>query len=183
MTGRVLITYASTHGHTAKVATRIASVLVTQGAEVEVRDVEDAGALRPLEYDVVIVAGSVHAGRHQTEIVDWAKQHAAALNGMPTGFVSVCLAAADDSDEARRAARDYIEDMQDDSGWTPTRSITVAGALQYREYDFVTRLVMRVLMRHGDHPTDITRDYDYTDWDAVERFAGSFRELVSVPAS
>ena len=59
----------------------------------------------------------------------------------------------------------------------------MAGALQYREYDFVTRLVMRVLMRHGDHPTDITRDYDYTDWDAVERFAGGFKELVGVPAS
>ena len=97
---------------------------------------------------------------------------------MPTAFASVCLAAADDTDEARAATREYIDDMQDDTGWTPTRSITVAGALQYREYDFVTRLVMRVLMRLGDHPTDISRDYEYTDWDAVERFAGDFSELL-----
>ena len=117
VTGRFLIVYASTRGHTAKVASRMASVLATQGAEVDLRDVAGAGELRPLQYDVVIVAGSVHAGRHQQEIIDWAKHHAAALSGMSTGFVSVCLAAADDSDEARRAARDYIEDMQDDSGW------------------------------------------------------------------
>ena len=87
------------------------------------------------------------------------------------------------TDEAREAARDYIDDMQDDTGWTPTRSVTVAGALQYREYDFVTRLVMRVLMRHGDHPTDITRDYDYTDWEAVEGFARDFSGLLGRPVS
>ena len=137
------------------------------------------------EYGVVIVAGSVHAGRHQTAIVDWAKHHAAALNGMPTGF-GLGLPG-----RGRRLGRGAPRRARLHRGHAgrqrlegaPTRSITVAGALQYREYDFVTRLVMRVLMRHGDHPTDITRDYDYTDWDAVEQFAGSFKELVAVPAS
>ena len=116
--------------------------------EVALREVEARrGSLRPPDYDGVIAAASVHAGRYQAAILDWVKHHATGLNGMPTAFVSVCLAAADDTDEARAATRDYIDDMQDDTGWTPTRSITVAGALQYREYDFVTRLVMRVLMR------------------------------------
>ncbi|MFB6354044.1 MAG: protoporphyrinogen oxidase, partial [Halobacteriales archaeon] len=27
--------------------------------------------------------------------------------------------------------------------------------------------------------TDTSRDYEYTDWDAVERFAASFAELVA----
>ena len=26
-------------------------------------------------------------------------------------------------------------------------------------------------MHRGGHPTDISRDYDYTDWDAVDAFA------------
>lgn len=173
----VLIVYASTHGHTARVASRMESVLAVRGVGVALREVEDAGELRPLDHNGAIVAASVHGGRHQAAILDWVKHHAAGLNGMPTAFVSVCLAAADDTDEARSATREYIEDMQDDTGWTPTRSITVAGALQYREYDFVTRLVMRMLMRHGEHPTDVTQDYDYTDWDAVERFACDFTEL------
>ncbi len=30
---------------------------------------------------------------------------------------------------------------------------------------------MRLLMAHRHHPTDVTRDYDYTDWGAVDRFA------------
>jgi menaquinone-dependent protoporphyrinogen oxidase len=49
--------------------------------------------------------------------------------------------------------------------------VAFAGALQYREYDFSTRLAMRPLMAHGGHPTDISRDVVYTDWAAVDAFA------------
>jgi len=30
---------------------------------------------------------------------------------------------------------------------------------------------MRLLMRRMPHPTDASRDYDYTDWDAVGLWA------------
>lgn len=30
------------------------------------------------------------------------------------------------------------------------------------------------MMKRGGHPTDTSRDYDYTDWDAVERLARDF---------
>jgi menaquinone-dependent protoporphyrinogen IX oxidase len=33
---------------------------------------------------------------------------------------------------------------------------------------------MRLLMKHMGHPTDASHDYDYTDWDAVDRLG---REL------
>ena len=66
--------------------------------------------------------------------------------------------------------RKYIDDFTDDTGWTPRATESIAGALQYREYDFATRLLMRLLMRRGGHPTDSSHDYVYTDWDAVDRF-------------
>ena len=43
----------------------------------------------------------------------------------------------------------------------------------------MTRLLMRMLMRRGDHPTDVTRDYDYTDWEAVEAFTRRFAAMVA----
>ena len=43
----------------------------------------------------------------------------------------------------------------------------------------MTRLVMRVLMRRAGHTTDVWRDHEYTDWDAVERFA---RDCVAMAA-
>ena len=64
----------------------------------------------------------------------------------PSAFFSVCLTAADDSEESRTATREYLDEFVERTGWTPHRSTTFAGALQYREYDFPTRLLMRLLM-------------------------------------
>ncbi len=73
--------------------------------------------------------------------------------------MSVSLTAADATDESRTATRELIDDFLDDTGWTPDTTLPVAGALQYQEYDFVTRLVMRLiasrhgaLRRHHDRP-------------------------------
>lgn len=63
----------------------------------------------------------------------------------------------------------------------PGQAVSFAGALQYREYDFMTRLVMRVLMRRGEHPTDVAHDYDYTDWDSVDRFAHECERMLASP--
>ena len=54
------------------------------------------------------------------------------------------------------------------SGWDPNRREAIAGAIQYREYDPFTRVLMRLMMKKGGHPTDTSHDYDFTDWQAVE---------------
>lgn len=166
-----LIVYATTHGHTRRVAQRIAETLRDEGVRPQVHDVAQKPDLSPAEYDMVLVGASVHGGHHQREVVEWAKEHAVALNAMPSAFFSVCLTAAEDTGESRAATREYLDAFADDTGWTPRKAEAVAGALEYREYDFPTRLVMRLLMKHGGHPTDWSHDYVYTDWDAVERFA------------
>jgi menaquinone-dependent protoporphyrinogen oxidase len=170
----VLVVYASTHGHTAKIAARIARTLEGEGAAVAVHEVGDAPD--PHGFDAVAVGASIHAGHHQKELVAWAERHRTALATVPSAFFSVCLTAADDTEESRVATRGYLDDFVERTGWTPGRMTTFAGALQYREYDFATRLLMRLLMRRGGHPTDASRDYDYTDWDAVDAFA---RELAA----
>jgi flavorubredoxin len=42
-----LVVYASTHGHTAKIAARIAAAVRDEGLEVDLRDVADAAAASP----------------------------------------------------------------------------------------------------------------------------------------
>ncbi len=170
----VLLVYASTHGHTARIADRVARTLEAEGVEVDRRAVADARDVSPRDYDGAIVGASLHAGRHQHEIVEWVRHHHLALADYPNAFLSVSLTAADDDDEARAATRKCIDDFLDETGWTPDRSVPLAGALQYREYDPFTRLLMRLKMRQGGHPTDTSHDVDYTDWDAVDGFAREF---------
>jgi len=169
---RILVLYASTHGHTAKVAARIGGVLEDHGVTVDLHELQgNKTQPAPQDYDAVILGASIHAGHHQRALVKWAERHHTALGLNPSAFFSVSLTAADDAEEARAATRGYLDDFVEKTGWTPSRSATFAGALQYREYDVATRVLMRLLMRRMHHPTDASQDYDYTDWDAVERWA------------
>lgn len=60
-----LVVYASTHGHTAKIATRIAAAMRARGLEVDPRDVASAGDAQPGRYDVVAIGASLHREHHQ----------------------------------------------------------------------------------------------------------------------
>lgn len=174
-----LIAYASSHGQTAKIASRIADVIRAQGHCVRLRDDLSESGPDPARYDAVVIGASVRRGHYQPELVEWARHRHFGLNSVPSAFFSVCLTVAEGTDEARDAAREYIDAFEEDTGWTPRRRTTFAGALRYREYGLVTRLLMRALMGRGGHPTDIRSDYEYTDWDAVEAFA---RECAALPA-
>ena len=92
------------------------AVLRRRGLSVDLREVGDgASALAAAR---VVIGASVHGGRHQHELVEWTRRHARSLNGCPPLF-SGSLTAADDTEESRRATRDYIDDFLDDTGWIP----------------------------------------------------------------
>ena len=59
------------------------------------------------------------------------------------------------------------------------------GALLYTQYGFVKRHMMKQIARNkpGSLGTDVSRDYVYTEWDGVKRFAEHFaQDLDSEPA-
>jgi menaquinone-dependent protoporphyrinogen oxidase len=175
----VLVLYASTHGHTAKIADRVATIIRAEGIEVRERRIGEATEHLDLSgFDGVVVGASVHTGHHQREIVDWLTEHHTSLSARPSAFFSVSLTAADDTDEARATTRGLIDDVLDASGWIPTTTVPFAGALQFLEYGLPTRVLMRLIARRIEHQTgtavDVHEDTDYTDWDAVDAFARSF---------
>jgi menaquinone-dependent protoporphyrinogen oxidase len=178
----VLITYTSTHGHTAKIAVRVARAVRLAGAEPHTFDLGAGANPAPADYDLVVAGASIHNGHHQRAMVEWARHHASSLNMVPSAFFSVSLTAADDSDESRTHTQQYLDEFLDDTGWIPAMTKSFAGALQYREYDFSTRLIMRLVMAAGHHPTNIEEDVDYTVWDAVDALATQCLELLSAPA-
>jgi menaquinone-dependent protoporphyrinogen oxidase len=174
-----LVAYASTHRHTGLIAQRVAWALRDEGLAVDVCDLRAGTAPAPCTYQAFVAGGSVHRGQQQPELVRWARLHVASLGLVRSAFFSVSLAAAEDTPDARAATRGYLDEFEDETGWLPDLRVSFAGALQYRSYDFPTRLAMRLLMAHGGHPTDIGRDFVYTDWSAVDEFARACARLRS----
>jgi menaquinone-dependent protoporphyrinogen oxidase len=171
---RLLVAYATTHGQTAKVAERVAAVARRLGHEVDVVRLHGDADPTPIGYDAVVIAGSVHVSRHQRELERWLNHHRATLGMCPTALLSVSLSAADDDDEARAHTREMIDRLLDDTGLVPNRTLAVAGALRYRQYDLPTRILMRLIARRHGAPTDLDTDVEFTDWAAVEQFAAAF---------
>lgn len=177
MSANCLVLYASTHGHTGRIAMRIGDVLRSAGNDVRVVDVKKTAGLDPASFDLVVVGASVHAGHHQPEMVDWLRRHSPTLSALPVALFSVSLTAADDSDEARAATRDYLDELMEDANLFPARAVSFAGALQYREYNLPTRVLLRLIAQRKGLATDASVDADYTDWDAVEQFASELPAL------
>jgi len=173
MSSKILVLYASTHGQTAKIAQRIGATLHDGGDDVDVVAIDDAPS-DVAQYDAVICGASVHAGRHQSEIVKWIGVRSDALDAMPSAFFSVSLSAADETDEARADTRKMVDDVLNETGWTPVRTEAIAGALQFSKYNLPTRVLMRLIVRRHDPKPDLHADTEYTDWDAVDRFAREF---------
>ena len=176
--------HATREGQTRRIAERIAGVFRNRGLAVVAADVRQGGAGVDLGgCSGAVLAASVHLGRYEPEMVKFAKAHATTLYAMPTAFVAVSMSQAtvdrqDVSEDERARSRGYVRQCTDrfvkETGWQPRRIVPLAGALLYTKYNFIVRLIMKGIARRAGHATDTTRDYDFTDWGAVERFAESF---------
>ncbi len=174
---RILIAYGTSEGQTARIAEYLAGVIRDQGHEAVPVDIRRAGAPAPDGYDAVIVGASVHMGKHQSCVRDFARKNRAVLEHLPSAFFSVSLAAQDTTEAARREVEGCVEKFVQQTGWRPRKVGLFAGALLYTRYGFFTRWIMRKIARSkGSSDTDTSRDYFYTDWADVRRFAEEFLE-------
>ncbi|QNN51819.1 flavodoxin domain-containing protein [Nocardioides mesophilus] len=170
--GTIFLTYGSTEGQTAKIADFIADLLRGHGHDVTMTDVKEAADPVLDGYDAVMVGASIHMGKHDKHIVDFVRKNHDVLDRKPSAFFSVSLAAHGDTAEAEG----YVEQFEQETGWRPGKVALFGGALLYTHYGFVKRHMMKKIA--GDKPgnlgTDVSRDYVYTEWDGVRRFAEHF---------
>jgi menaquinone-dependent protoporphyrinogen oxidase len=89
------------------------------------------------------------------------------------------LAPKEHREQAAADVQRMIDVFINDTGWRPARVLPVAGALAYSRYNFIVRFVMKQIARKAGAPTDTSRDYEFTDWAALDRFVN---ESLAPPA-
>jgi len=172
---RIMIVFSSVEGQTRKISEHIAERIKSKGHEVDlVEAATDPAALAAVtDADAVIVASSVHQKVHHEAVVDFALAHRADLEARPGAFISVSLAIAM-PDGGREEAQGYIDGFVSETGWKPTASLPVAGALKYDEYDFFKQQIVKfVVVQKG---LDVTpgEDHEFTDWAGLDQFIDTF---------
>jgi menaquinone-dependent protoporphyrinogen oxidase len=165
----ILMVVHSGEGQSRRIADRVAEVLRDRGAEVTVAEPDVAP--EPRGFDAVVVGDSIHLGRHSKALRRWLVEHAVALAQAPLALFQVSLTSATHDDDHDVLARKMVADLVDETGVRPDEVALFAGRLAYTQYGWLTRRIMRSIARREGQDTDTSRDHEYTDWDAVERFA------------
>lgn len=174
---KILALYGSRFGQAEAILRRVAGALENRGHSVTlVRGDAVPEGLRLSDYDAAVVATSIIMGRYQSYVRRWVRSHADTLNGMPSAFISVNGTPPETTPEWRAEAHAYVKKLTNETGWNPRWIATFAGALRYSRYGPLTRWIMKRISRSQGGPTDTSRDYDFTDWEGVERFAESLAE-------
>lgn len=175
MPQKLLIVEATRYGQTAKIARRIAEVARGEGIAADVVPVT-APVIAFKTYDAVLIAAPVFFGHHRRKAERFIRRHLAALGLLRNGLVSVSNAAGGN----RAAAEEYVHDLVRRTGWLPGTFTTVAGADSFTKQGWLVRkIVLREAKNHG-RDEDGKRDYEFTNWDEVERFAREF--VRTIPA-
>jgi len=176
---RVLIVYSTVDGQTARIAERMAGDLRGAGLEVTLHPAWALDAPWEIDaHDAVVVGGAVRFGHHARALETWVRERLGHLATRPAAFFSVSLGASGAGERAREAIR-WRDEFLTRTGWKPALAASFAGALRYTRYNPVLRMVMRFISGRAGGDTDTTRDYEYTDWTAVDRFASEVRTRIA----
>jgi menaquinone-dependent protoporphyrinogen oxidase len=167
---RVLIVYASRHGQTRKIAEHVAHIATIHGAEAHAREASALPAeLRVNAFDTVVLAGPVYFDKFPKKLVRFAAGHREALSKVRSVFVSVSGAAGNPA--LRAGAEEVVRLFLEKTRWTPDQVELFAGGQPFTRYGFFTKWMMVWKMRKLGRDVDPNRDYESTDWDAVDSFA------------
>ena len=99
---------------------------------------------------------------------------------MPTAFISVSLSAAShDADDLDGLTR-CVADFEHRTRWTPREVHHAAGAFRFTQYDFLKRWALKYIAYRKGQPTDTSKDYELTDWDALGVFVDDFAAKLAV---
>lgn len=172
---RILIVFGSGEGQTAKVAEFLANRLGERNHQVDV--VKGNRIPKGFDintYDALIVAASVRMMKFQQYIVNFARKYRTRLKTVPSAFVSVSMSEAHPDSATGGFQQEWLDKFVSETGWKPATFASFAGALMYRKYNFITRFLMKKIALKSGLTTDTTRNHEFTDWDAVGRFADEF---------
>lgn len=170
----IALIFSSTEGQTRKIMQFVQRRLMDLGHQTALVSADAAAGMDLSSYDAAVLAASLHAGRYQAALRDFATDQWPTLNGLPTLFLSVSLAAAGDAHEDWADLEAITERFATETGWRPNRVEHVAGAFRYEHYGFVKYWALRWIEAKKDPDAIPGEDKEYTDWAKLEQVIGDW---------
>ena len=164
-----LIIYSSTDGHTKIICKRLTNFLKNRD-EIKVISLDDAKKFELSEFTKIIIGASIRYGRHSKELYKFINSNKDILNQKQSVFFSVNVVARK-PEKSIPETNPYIKKFLKISSWKPKKIGVFAGKVDYPNYGFFDKYIIKLIMFITNGPTDTSRSYEFTDWSKVDEFA------------
>ena len=171
---RSVIIFSSTDGQTKKICEVIKDNLLNKD-EHRLVSIENVSDVNIESYDSIIIGASIRYGKHNSKVTNFVKKNINFLQKKKNAFFSVNVV-------ARKKGKDtpetnpYVQKFLNKTKWKPSKLSVFAGKVDYPRYNFLNKQVIRFIMFITKGPTDITKTYEFTNWDNVKNFAKEINE-------
>ena len=170
-----LIIYSSTDGHTKIICERITNFL-NEGNETKIASLDEATKLDLSEFNKIIIGASIRYGRHSNELYKFIEINKNILDQKESIFFSVNVVARK-PEKNTPDTNPYIKKFLKISKWRPKKIGVFAGKVDYPNYGFFDKYVIKLIMFITDGPTDTSMSYEFTNWQKVKEFGEEIDKL------
>ena len=164
-----LIIYSSTDGHTKTICERMIDFLKDKNIT-KLVSLNDAKNLDLSEFNKIIIGASIRYGKHSKELYKFIELNRNILNEKESIFFSVNVVARK-PEKNTPDNNPYIKKFLTISKWRPKKIGVFAGRVDYPNYNFFDKYIIKLIMFITKGPTDTSKSYEFTDWSKVEGFA------------
>ncbi len=172
---RLLILYSTVDGHTKNICEYILKKLNSR-RNITISSIEDSIDISLLEFDVVVIGASVRYGYHRKNLYKFILDNKDILNKKKTAFFSLNLTARK-PEKNLPSTNPYIVKFLKKVDWDPTIKDVFAGRLDYPNLDFLNKMAILFIMVITNGPKDISKTYELTDWNRVDKLINSIIKL------
>ena len=164
-----LIIYSSVDGQTKTICKRIINFL-NDGDIVRLASLDEAIKLDLSEFNKIIIGASIRYGKHSKKLYNFIDNNKIILDQKESSFFSVNVVARK-SEKNSPETNPYIKKFLKISKWTPKKVGVFAGKVDYPNYGFFDKYIIKLIMFITKGPTDTSQSFEFTDWSKVDDFA------------
>ena len=164
-----LIIYSSTDGHTKTICQKIIDSLNDKDRATLI-SLDEVTKFDLSIFDKIIIGASIRYGKHNKQLYKFINMNKNLLNEKHSIFFSVNVVARKQEKNSPET-NPYIKKFLKNSSWKPKKIGVFAGKVDYPNYNFFDKYIIKFIMFITGGPTDTSKSYEFTDWSKVDDFA------------
>ena len=166
---KIIIVYSTTDGHTKEICSRLFSIIERSNNEVTLISIEDENKIDLLTFDKIVIGASIRYGKHSPKVYDFINKNLEILKRKSNAFFSVNVVARKPN-KNQPETNPYLKKFLSRIAWKPKELAVFAGKINYQQYSFFDRHMIRMIMWMTKGPTHPKTNIEFTDWNQVNKF-------------